>query len=187
MLGWLRRRSEATRIAPQLYGRIVTAARDERLYVSCGVPDTMDGRLEMVLLHVVLVLDRLKGEGARGQRLGQRLMECMIADLDDALRRIGLGDDSIAVRVPKLGAALRERARDYGAALEEEAPALPTSRGLLESALAEHALRRTGGESQADPEVARLADYVRACRAKLALTAGHDMLAGRLELPSPAS
>src|SRR5215470_8905446 len=54
-----------------LYGTIVAQARVKALYQRFGVPDTVNGRLEMILLHVVLLLRRLNDEpdGAPGDRL----------------------------------------------------------------------------------------------------------------------
>ena len=186
MLGWLKANS-TRRSGQQIYERIVAAARAPALYESCGVPDTMDGRLEMLLLHTVLVLDRLRSEGAAGQRVGQRLMESLVADTDDALRQIGLGDDSVTPRMQRLAGALQERARDYGAALS--APA-----GELEAAL----LRHVSGAPEAAPAAhdqlaaaARLADYARRAKAALAVAMPAALLVGEARFPpviaAPAS
>ena len=58
---FFRRTRDDPSIAP-LYGTIVAQARAEALYQRFGVPDTVNGRLEMVLLHVVLLLRRLNAE-----------------------------------------------------------------------------------------------------------------------------
>ena len=62
MLGWLKWNSGRRRTGQQLYERIVAQSRNPSLFEACGVPDTMDGRLEMILLHTVLVLERLRLE-----------------------------------------------------------------------------------------------------------------------------
>ncbi len=180
MLGWLRGKAELRRTGHQLYERIVAQARMPSLYEQCGVPDTMEGRLEMILLHVVLVLERLKPEGPMGQQLGQQVMEQLVADMDDALRRIGYGDDSIAGRLPRLGAALGERAHDYGAAFVTAEP-----RDALEAALLAHIYRPVDAvaSSVAIPLALRLADYVRWCRSLLAGAKSADILAGRVAFP----
>jgi cytochrome b pre-mRNA-processing protein 3 len=195
MLDWLKGRAHLKRSGHQLYERIVAQARQPALYESCGVPDTMDGRLELILLHVVLVLDRLKREGNAGQRLGQRLLESLVADLDDALRQLGLGDDSVAGRVPRLAGALRERAQDYGLALDA-APA-PTKSGkadvatlpdALETALLEHVYRPADAVASAIaiPHAMSLAAYVRRCRTTLAATEREALLAGEARFPAVA-
>lgn len=188
MFNWLTGNTAVRRTGRQLYERIVAQSREPQLYLGCGVPDTMDGRLEMILLHVVLVLDRLKAEGQRGQGVGQALMETLVADMDDALRQIGLGDDSVAHRMPRFAGAIAERSRDYGAALEAaggaddragqvvpmdtpaaEGPASPGP-GLLEAALLEHVYvpRDAAGQAVAVAQARRLGRYVRAARTRLA-------------------
>jgi len=212
MLGWLKGRSLRRRTGQQLYEGIVAQARDPALYETCGVPDTMDGRLEMVLLHTVLVLDRLQAEGAAGQRLGQHLMERLVAGIDDALRRIGLGDDSVAPRIKRLAGALAERARDYRAGLraslqedtspspfpltgrdqrwdERPAPSLaivgntPASR--LESAFLEHVFSADPASPSRQQKIhaQRLVAYALRARRALDATSSEDLLAGRLPFP----
>jgi cytochrome b pre-mRNA-processing protein 3 len=197
MLGWLKGYSERRRNGQQLYERIVAQGRTASLYEGCGVPDTMDGRLEMLLLHTVLSLDRLRAEGAEGQRLGQRIMEQLIADVDDALRQIGLGDDSVAIRVKRLAGALAERARDYrlvlraapddGSRASAPEPEAQTANapGSLEAALLEHVYRSTDTSptAAAIPDARRLADYVRRARSALARLDRGEVLAGRLAFP----
>ena len=179
MLGWLTERSRRRRNGQQLYERIVAQARSPSLYESCRVPDTMDGRLEMLLLHTVLTLERLRPEGAEGQRLGQRLMERLIADVDDALRQIGLGDDSVAIRMKRLAGALAERSRDYGLRPGEG------DTSALALALARHVYGAADGP-QLDalaPDTHRLADYVARARMALARLDRRDVLAGHIDFP----
>lgn len=175
MLGWLRARSASRRSGQQLYEGIVAAARTPALYEDCGVPDTMDGRLEMLLLHTVLVLDRLHGEGPEALRLGQRLMESLVADADDALRQIGLGDDSVAIRIKRLGGALQERARDYRSALASTSEALEAS--LLAHVYAETIPDRFNDASRT-LAAARLADYARRSQKSLAGQPAKVLLGG---------
>jgi cytochrome b pre-mRNA-processing protein 3 len=194
MLGWLMGRS-LRRTGQQLYERIVAQAREPSLYETCGVPDTMDGRLEMVLLHTVLVLDRLQAEGPSAQRLGQHLMERLVAGVDDALRRIGLGDDSVAPRIKKLASALAERARDYRAALPTSAderagiaaaPTGCTTGEALEAAFLEHVLARDRASPTPEEQAAakRLAAYTVRVRASLAATPAQALLSGALIFPT---
>jgi cytochrome b pre-mRNA-processing protein 3 len=192
MLGWLMGRSLRRRTGQQLYERIVAQAREPALYERCGVPDTMDGRLEMVLLHTVLVLDRLQAEGPAAQRLGQHLMERLVAGVDDALRRIGLGDDSVAPRIKRLAGALAERARDYRTALGQAGPVNAreshTADAALAAAFLEHVLAPGAvaptSEQQAAAE--RLAAYTLRARASLAALPGQALLSGALTFPPVA-
>ncbi|MGE0766670.1 MAG: ubiquinol-cytochrome C chaperone family protein [Hyphomicrobiaceae bacterium] len=190
MLGWLKGGSPRRHTGQQLYERIVAQARDPALYETCGVPDTMGGRLEMILLHTVLTLDRLQSQGPTAQRLGQHLMEHLVADIDDALRRIGLGDDSVAPRIKRLASALAERTLDYRAALAQDTH-LDTSMAL-EAAFREHVYRAGAGTSANDgegleatrDEAHRLAAYTQRARAALAALPVDDLLSGRLTFPA---
>lgn len=187
MLDWLKRRAETRRIGPLLYEQIVAQARQPAIYRRCAIPDTMDGRLEMILLHVILVLGRLRREGNAGQRIGQRLMETLVADLDDTLRQIGLGDDSVAHRIPKLAGALEERSRDYGLALSAAPDTASAPTLSLEAALLAHVYRLTKPSAAAEANASHLADYVRRCNSAIDAIPGADIRAGRLNLPHELS
>ena len=67
-----------------------------------GVPDTPEGRFEMVALHAALVLRRLRAEGAEGQAVGQELFDLMFADMDASLRELGVGDLGVGKYVKRL-------------------------------------------------------------------------------------
>jgi hypothetical protein len=70
----------------------VTAARAHNFYAQWGVPDTVQGRFEMIALHVALALRRLDKEGAAGRRLGLALTEAFVVDMDDTMREMTFGD-----------------------------------------------------------------------------------------------
>lgn len=109
MFGWLSTRAVAANAAETLYGEIVSVARTPVFYSDWGVPDTVEGRFEMIALHLALVLDRLSREAEAGQALGRRLTEACIADLDDNMREIGIGDLAVPRKVKKAAAALYDR------------------------------------------------------------------------------
>ena len=69
MLTWLRQRQDQRQKARSLYGSIVTQARSRGLYNGCGVPDTKEGRFEMIALHLVLALRRLADTGDPGEAM----------------------------------------------------------------------------------------------------------------------
>src|SRR5262249_12347064 len=74
-----------------LYGTIVAQARLPAFYQIYGVPDTVNGRLEMIMLHTVLFLRRLEGEAAPDRALGQGLFDRFCQDMDDSMREMGVG------------------------------------------------------------------------------------------------
>ena len=119
---WPRLSRFATR-APQrrtglsLYEAIVAQARSEPLYRNLGVPDTVNGRFEMIVLHVVLVVARLQAEGEDGRELARATLEAFVADVDDACRRLGIGDMGVPRHVKKATAAVLERGNVYRVAM----------------------------------------------------------------------
>lgn len=174
MLSWIRRNAKLRQIGLDLYERIVAQARHPAFYSLARVPDTMEGRFEMIVLHLYLLLDRLKTEGAVGQKLGQRIMENLVAAMDDAMRQIGIGDMGVPRRIQKTAAAMRERIRDYDGSIEQPGDE-------LDRTLASHLSQ----VSEPGKEHQLLAAYVRAARDQLGQQASDDILAGRLSFPNP--
>ena len=135
-----------------VYGDIVAAARLPRLYRDLGVPDTVMGRFDSLALHLILVLRRLRALPPPAESLAQDLVDRFFADLDLAMREIGIGDVSVPKKVKGLGRAFYGRAESYEVALAEDAPA-----GALELALARNVLERPD-----DPALATaLAQHIR--------------------------
>jgi cytochrome b pre-mRNA-processing protein 3 len=182
MLRWLRQNSENKRIGHDLYAQIVAQARCPGLYGDGGAPDSLDGRLELIMLHLVLVLRRLRREGPATQRLGQIVMEAFVAELDDALRQIGVGDMGVPRRVQRAAAALSERATAYERELDA-APEASAGADPLAAALAANVWREPGEAGLELPAARRLAAYVRAVDAHLAALPQAALCDGRLSFP----
>lgn len=117
MLHWLRNKSRQALTARQLYGSSVAAARDPVFYRDWHVADTLEGRFEIVVLHVGLLVRRLTAEGEAGKRLGQAVLEEMFAAIDDDMRELGVGDMTVPKRVKAAASAFYGRLRVYDAAL----------------------------------------------------------------------
>jgi cytochrome b pre-mRNA-processing protein 3 len=100
-----------------LYTEAVRAARDPHFYAALGVPDTMDGRFDMVGLHALLVIERLRHEPAPGPELAQAVFDAMFLDMDMTLRELGVGDMSVGRRVKAMWEALNGRSQAYSAPL----------------------------------------------------------------------
>jgi cytochrome b pre-mRNA-processing protein 3 len=102
-----------------LYGTIVAQARVPAFYQIYGVPDTVNGRLEMIMLHAVLFLRRLEGEAAAPIRaLGQGLFDQFCRDMDDSMREMGVGDLAVPRNMRRIGEAFYGRQAVYRAALD---------------------------------------------------------------------
>jgi cytochrome b pre-mRNA-processing protein 3 len=160
--------------ARSLYGSIVTQARSRGFYAHWGVPDTAEGRFEMIVLHLVMVLHRLGREGQAGQRLAQALTEAFAVDLDDNLREMTVGDLAVPRHVKRAVGALHERHVSYGAALAA------SDDGPLTAAL--HARLEAVGAG-AGLEAGRFCTYIRQVSHRLDLLPGAEVLAGRIAWP----
>ena len=154
-----------------LYTLAVDQARTPSLYADLGAPDSVEGRFEIYSLHVVLLLDRLRGEGEAAADVSQVLFDAYVKDLDTALREMGVGDLSVGKKMRKLGEAFYGRGRSYDAAFA----ALPDT-GPLEALLI-----RTVYAGAAAPGARGLAAYVTAQRAALAAQPIARLLAGEAE------
>lgn len=119
MLDSLRSRAQMRRKAGEIYGVIVTQARQPNFYAALGVPDTPSGRYEMVMLHLILVLERLRSLSPEDSPLPRLLVEAFIADMDDSLRELATGDLAVPKKVRKAATGLYERTMAYREALPE--------------------------------------------------------------------
>ena len=134
-----------------VYTLIVQQARCPVFYSKFGVPDTVDGRFEMVALHTFFILRRLKGEAPPAPEFSQALFDVMFDDMDIGLREMGAGDMGVGKRVKAMVQAFYGRIAAYDAGLD----GLP---GELDEAL-ERNLFRSRSPSSACVE--QLAAYIR--------------------------
>jgi cytochrome b pre-mRNA-processing protein 3 len=119
-------RRERQAMAP-LYRAVVEAARDPAWYREGQVPDTLEGRFDMVAAVLALLLLRLEREGEAARRESVLLTELFIDDMDGTLRQIGIGDFVVGKHVGRLMAALGGRLgafRDAFAGAAELEPAV---------------------------------------------------------------
>jgi len=159
-----------------LYGMIVAQARLPVFYRVYGVPDTVDGRFELILLHLFLLLRRLNREEA-GRELGQQVFDVFCRDMDRNLREMGIGDLKVPKEMRRIGEAYYGRTRAYEAALVLE------DSGALQTAIARNVL---GAENLDNNGAAGLAGYILSAAKHLA---AQDMAAfdrGVIEFPEPA-
>jgi cytochrome b pre-mRNA-processing protein 3 len=149
-----------------LYAVAVEQAREPTLYASLQAPDTVEGRFELYSLHVLMLIERLRGEGPQAAETSQILFDTYAGSLDDALREMGVGDLSVGKKMRRLAEAFYGRAKSYDAAGDRA--------GL------EAFLRRTVYAGDAAAPVAGLADYVEAARAELAAQPLEAILRGEV-------
>ena len=93
-----------------IYGMIVTQAREPIFYRDLGVPDTVNGRFDLLLLHLWLLLRHLRTvQGAT--ELSQALFDRFCEDMDDNLREMGVGDQTVPKRMRAFGEAFTAACR----------------------------------------------------------------------------
>jgi cytochrome b pre-mRNA-processing protein 3 len=174
MFPMFRRRSRQDTIST-LYGTIVAQSRLSRFYRDYGVADTVDGRFDLLVLHLALIIDRL-AEEPESREAGQALFDHFCQDMDYNLREMGIGDLSVPKEMQRIGQAFYGRAQAYRSALSVDG----------EAALVEALTRNVYAGSPPTPEApGHLAAYVReAVRDVRAQWVG-DLLAGKLNLPKP--
>ncbi|MBV9747703.1 MAG: ubiquinol-cytochrome C chaperone family protein [Acetobacteraceae bacterium] len=169
LLGAFRRKPHE-RAGFALYAAAVAAARDPWFYTALGVPDTLDGRFDLIGLHAALLIHRLQGDVTPGPELAQAVFDAMFSDMDQNLREIGVGDLSVGKRVRAMWEAFHGRARAYAAALDADDPA------ALAMALARNVWRGAPGNEAA---ARTLAAYSRRQFEALRRQGLHDFVDGR--------
>jgi cytochrome b pre-mRNA-processing protein 3 len=156
-----------------IYGMIVTQAREPLFYRDLGVPDTVNGRFDLLVLHLWMVLRRLQPM-VGGAGLSQALFDRFCDDMDANLREMGVGDLTVPKRMQAFGEAFYGRAAAYDLALTAGTEAL--AQALCKNILNGEQLANAG----------RLAFYAEAVITALAGLDDATMQSGSWRFPSPA-
>lgn len=175
ILSLLRRKKGNEEAVIRQYEAITASARDPVLYTDMNVPDTVMGRFEMVSLHLILYLRRMRALGAGGQGMAQEVLEAFFQDMDHSIRELGIGDLGVPKRMKKFARMFYGRLKSYGDAIDVRD----------EQALAQALARNIHPENNAHPDMAALARYV--LRAEDALTTLDDavLATGGMSFPAP--
>ena len=172
-LGWLRNLlggDTGEEVWP-LYDAVVARARSPHWYVEGAVPDTVDGRFDMVAAVLATVMLRIETDPA-GAAPSARLAERFVEDMDAQLRQIGIGDITVGKHIGRMMAALGGRLGAYRDGLAADAPA-----GRFEEALVRNLYR---GDAPAPKAIAHVAGGLRRLRADLDDVPLPRLLAGEL-------
>ncbi|UEM09054.1 ubiquinol-cytochrome C chaperone [Bradyrhizobium barranii subsp. barranii] len=163
-----------------IYGMIVTQAREPIFYRDLGVPDTVNGRFDLLLLHLWLLLRRLRtvqsvnqaaNQGQGATELSQALFDRFCEDMDDNLREMGIGDQTVPKRMRAFGEAFYGRVQAYDQAIEGGGEALA-------AAICKNILNGTGMD-----QARQLAAYARATEADLGRTDEAKLLCASFKYP----
>lgn len=169
-----RNRPEST--IRSLYGAIVAQARQPSFYREYDVPDTVNGRFDMIVLHLALVLDRAEAAGESTRVLGQGVFDLFCGEMDGHFREAGVSDLKVPKEMREMAEAFYGRRAVYRSAL-----AAPGNIAL-EAALMRNIYL---GRADASASAARLAIYVRAASERLSRSDALD--GGQLPWPDPGA
>lgn len=164
--------------AAVVYGSFASQARQPVFYLSFGVPDTVDGRFEMVCLHAFLVFRRLKGQGTEIDRLTQATYDVMFKEMDMALRELGAADLGVGKRIKHMTESLNGRIQVYEQALSAS-----------DAAILNDALRRNlyGTVTVSDAALTAMTAYIRETASTLTAQNVARVAAGQIQFPSANS
>jgi len=159
--------------AHALYVAAVNQAREPHFYRDLEVEDSLDGRFDLITVHVFLVINRLKrlyGDDKEAEDLSQVMFDIMFGDMDRSLREMGVGDLSVGKRVKAMAKAFFGRVEAYDAGLREGS-------AVLEQALLRNLYR---GKEPKLESLTAMADYVRRQYEHLQSIPGPDLFSGRI-------
>lgn len=109
-------------LVENLHAATMVEARQRAFFSDLGVPDTVEGRFDVLTLHLVLVVRRLKMLPSPGPEMAQELVDTAFRHFDSALREMGVGDVTVPKRMKTLAEAFLGRAKAYEEALRSDAP-----------------------------------------------------------------
>jgi len=176
MFGLFRNKQREAQIS-RLYDQILAQARTPALFLGGRVPDTVEGRTDMMLLHLFLLMHRLNDETGEIRELARGVCDRFFAELDRAMREMGVGDLSVPKKMRKVAGIYTGCSAAYGRAMTSADPA----------ELPEALLRNVYGRSeQRRPEAEALADYVRRASAALAAVPAGTLVDQPLPFPVPS-
>lgn len=112
--------SRVTKQAYALYARVNDESRNSMFFSEWGVPDTLDGRFEMILLHMFLYLHSMKQMGEGTDTLQRKLIEAFFEDMDRSLREFGVGDTGVSKRVKNMANAFYGRINAFEQGIKDD-------------------------------------------------------------------
>jgi cytochrome b pre-mRNA-processing protein 3 len=142
------------------------------------VPDTVNGRFDMMIIHTMLVLRRLRGGGTAADITGKLLLELLFRDMDQSLREMGVGDMGVGKHIKRMAKAMFGRAEAYEAGLDTH------DDSVLIQALKVNLYRQAAPD---DAIMTRMAAYIRRAAAHVQGEDVAGILTGRIDLNVPVN
>ncbi|MEE8320594.1 MAG: ubiquinol-cytochrome C chaperone family protein [Gammaproteobacteria bacterium] len=171
MLTWITRRAERRTNAHNLYGSIVALSRSASIYTLLRVPDTVEGRFEILVLHMFACLERLNGEAPA---LAQDIVDMFFADMDTTSRELGVGDMAVPKKMRGLAAIFEDRMAAYKSSIEN------TSKKALSNELQKNIFGNDEAFANGGNDLAR---YLLKLRQSLSKASLEELVAGEITAP----
>jgi len=156
----------------QIYGGLVSRARNPVLFTDLAVPDTMNGRFDMMVLHVFLLSLRLKDDDDACRSLSQEVFDAFLLDMDRGLREEGVGDLTVPKRIKKMTQIFYGRVGAY------EGPVINGDQQALAAAINRNIFTDESDEKSSN----RLADYMLRLHKHLSSLPNEKLLRAQLSL-----
>jgi cytochrome b pre-mRNA-processing protein 3 len=169
------RRKSVRDAAETAYRHVVEQARQPVFFSEFGVPDTVDGRFELICLHAFLYLHRLKSERPLSAAVSQAFFDVMFLDMDRGLREMGTGDLSVGRHVKRMAQGFYGRIRAYQTGLEQ-------GRSTLAAALSRNLFGTVADPARA---IDAMVDYVYCGAGRLARQPAAELVEGNVRFPAP--
>jgi len=139
-----------------VYSSIVAQSRQKLFFEDWGIPDTINGRFDLMSLHMCLALRRLKSSESKPREFSQELFDLFFLDMDRSVREMGAGDMAVPKRIQKMGEMFYGMLDSLTKALDDED----------EDALKQSLIRNVYDGAQT-PSLELLVQYVHEQTAKL--------------------
>ena len=175
MFGLFRNKEREAQIS-RLYDQILAQSRNPAFFIDGRVPDTVEGRTDMMLLHLFVLMHRLAGEKGEILELARGVCDRFFAELDRAMREMGVGDLTVPKKMRKVADIYTGCSAAYGKAL------MSTDKAELPEALLRNVY---GRDEERRGEAQALADYVRRASEALAGMPADALVRDPLPFPSP--
>ncbi|MGA8772021.1 MAG: ubiquinol-cytochrome C chaperone family protein, partial [Rhodomicrobium sp.] len=151
MFRWFAERTARREAAEKIYDSIVAQSRNPVFYVRCGVPDTLSGRFDTLVIHMFIVMQNLKLGANEGKLLGKEIIEAFVREMDSMVRDLGISDVYVAQEVRKIADLFYRQLVVYTNAVEQKNA----------TALAEAIWKSfQSGDENADVAADELASYI---------------------------
>lgn len=151
MFRWFAERAARREAAEKIYDAIVAQSRNPVFYVRCGVPDTLSGRFDMLVIHMFIVMQNLKMGGSEGELLGREIVEAFVKEMDSMVRDLGVPDPQVPNEVRKIASLFYGQLVVYTEAVDRK------NRAALSEAVWKGFQT---GDDAANVAAAEIADYI---------------------------